>query len=287
MKEIIRAIKKCYPIYLYAFLIFTLNACSVDAKIENDWELYNLKGKVKSVTEVTYQGAYRFGKIEIAGGRVEANNAIIYFGDGISGINYPFNTKKIYFDERGKITEEQFYNLGGTLSNNITYQYNAAGKLHTMRRGGYRYEYKYDPKGVLLQEIIFFDTTKQYISYVKFDEDNNLFKKIRYNDTGALDAVITYKYYKNRLSSIVDSASAFHINSLTHIRGEQNFYYNDRGDLERYSDYNPSFSKNGIYEYNDYFTIEYKEYDKLGNYLNYGVEVDGNYYFIKRTIQYY
>jgi hypothetical protein len=104
---------------------------------ENDWKIFGLVGQVKSLKE------YSFKTVE--------------------NINSRILDKVIYFNEKGKMTEERRYNSEGEISNWEVYKYDDKGNLienirfksnRTLRS---REIYTYNPEGNLIEKVFYYD----------------------------------------------------------------------------------------------------------------------------------
>ena len=120
--------------------LLCLVSCNQSEK-KNDLTEENLKGKVKSITENTYEAVDKFGQIEK--GDILVDSSAVYTDDGHF---------KIY-NEKGNKIEENYYNSNGSLIYKNTYKhdknvniieecrYNKFGRLRE------KDTYKYDENG--------------------------------------------------------------------------------------------------------------------------------------------
>ena len=128
--------------------------CSTE-KFENDWTKDNLRGKVKSFTEVSYKVVSRFGNIE----KGERERQFFYF-----------DIQKIY-NENGNVIEENKYKSDGRLAFKYTYHYDEKGNRVEKNRYGSdgklywreTFEYEYDSRGNWVKRIDFEDDKPKYI----------------------------------------------------------------------------------------------------------------------------
>ena len=97
-------------IILAILSVLCLVSCNQSEK-KNDLTEENLKGKVKSITENTYEAVDKFGQIEK--GDILVDSSAVYTDDGHF---------KIY-NEKGNKIEENYYNSNGRLDSKYTYEY--------------------------------------------------------------------------------------------------------------------------------------------------------------------
>ena len=152
-------------IILATLSVLCLVSCNQSEK-KNDLTEENLKGKVKSITENTYEAVDKFGQIEK--GDVLVDSSAVYTDDGHF---------KIY-NEKGNKIEENYYNSNGSLI--------------------YKNTYKYDEKGNKIEEYHYDEDGKFNYKYTyKYDEKGNNIEKNNYDSNGRLDSKYTYEYDKN------------------------------------------------------------------------------------------
>ena len=153
-------------IILVILSVLCLVSCNQSEK-KNDLTEENLKGKVKSITENTYEAVDKFGQIEK--GDVLVDSSAVYTDDG---------RFKIY-NEKGNKIEENYYNSNGRLYSKTTY--------------------KYDEKGNMIEDN-FYDSDDGSLIYkntYKYDEKGNIIEENHYDSNGRLDSKYTYEYDKN------------------------------------------------------------------------------------------
>ena len=153
-------------IILVILSVLYLVSCNQSEK-KNDLTEENLKGKVKSITENTYEAVDKCGPIEK--GNVLVDSSAVYTDDG---------RFKIY-NEKGNKIEENYYNSNGRLYSKATY--------------------KYDEKGNMIEDN-FYDSDDGSLIYkntYKYDEKGNNIEKNNYDSNGRLDSKHTYEYDKN------------------------------------------------------------------------------------------
>ena len=179
-------------IILVILSVLCLVSCNQSEK-KNDLTEENLKGKVKSITENTYEAVDKFGQIEK--GNVLVDSSAVYTDDG---------RFKIY-NEKGNKIEENYYNSNGRLIYKNTYKYDEKGNIieeNYYNSNGRLYSkatYKYDEKGNMIEDN-FYDSDNGSLIYkntYKYDEKGNNIEKNNYDSNGRLDSKHTYEYDKN------------------------------------------------------------------------------------------
>ena len=179
-------------IILAILSVLCLVSCNQSEK-KNDLTEENLKGKVKSITENTYEAVDKFGQIEK--GDVLVDSSAVYTDDGHF---------KIY-NEKGNKIEENYYNSNGSLIYKNTYKYDEKGNIieeNYYNSNGRLYSkttYKYDEKGNMIEDN-FYDSDDGSLIYkntYKYDEKGNNIEKNNYDSNGRLDSKYTYEYDKN------------------------------------------------------------------------------------------
>jgi hypothetical protein len=162
-------------------------------KIKNDLTESNLKGKIKSITEIEYKAISRHR--EIKKGYIQSSEITL-------------------FNKKGNIIgiDECFYEFEGNLSEKVTYKYN--DKENKIERYVYKHDgslsyrdtydrdtYKYDDKGNKIEWNIYKpdDNSDSKISFrgkvtFKNNEKGNKIEKCFYEPDGNLQFKINYKY---------------------------------------------------------------------------------------------
>ena len=201
-------------IILVILSVLCLVSCNQSEK-KNDLTEENLKGKVKSITENTYEAVDKFGQIEK--GDVLVDSSAVYTDDGhfkiynkkgnkieenIYDSNGKFVRKTTYkYDKKGNIIEEKSYYPDGSLIYKNTYKYDekgnkiednsydSDGRLHS------KYTYKYDEKGNKIEENWYNSDGRLHSKYTyKYDEKGNNIEENWYDSDGSLYEKHTYKY---------------------------------------------------------------------------------------------
>lgn len=125
---------------------------------KNDLTEENLKGKVKSIKENTYEAVEKFGQIE--------KGDALYDDDA-----FPFTI----YNEKGNKIEENHYDSDGSLDK--------------------KYTYKYDKNNNLIEENHYYSDGILYSKNTyKYDENGNKIEENWYNSDGSLYEKHTYKY---------------------------------------------------------------------------------------------
>ena len=165
-------------IILVILSVLCLVSCNQSEK-KNDLTEENLKGKVKSITENTYEAVDKFGQIEK--GDVLVDSSAVYTDDGHF---------KIY-NEKGNKIEENYYNSNGSLIYKNTYKYDEKGNKieeNYYNSNGRLYSkttYKYDEKGNMIEDN-FYDSDDGSLIYkntYEYDKNNNWTQRIEYKNT--------------------------------------------------------------------------------------------------------
>lgn len=151
-------------IILVILSVLCLVSCNQSEK-KNDLTEENLKGKVKSITENTYEAVDKFGQIEK--GDILVDSSAVYTDDG---------RFKIY-NEKGNKIEENYYNSNGSLI--------------------YKNTYKYDENGNKIEECHYEDGSLDKKYTYEYDENGNKMEENWYNSDVSLDKKYTYEYDKN------------------------------------------------------------------------------------------
>ena len=144
-------------IILVILSVLCLVSCNQSEK-KNDLTEENLKGKVKSITENTYEAVDKFGQIEK--GDVLVDSSAVYTDDG---------RFKIY-NEKGNKIEENYYNSNGSLIYKTTYKYDEKG--NNIEKNNYdsngrldsKYTYEYDKNNNWTQRIEYKNTIPHRIT---------------------------------------------------------------------------------------------------------------------------
>jgi hypothetical protein len=264
---------------IIALLTLGFNACNNPPK-DNDWVKYNLKGKVKSISDSTYTAVLRFGEIEKDRLLLYEPN-LYFFGDSLS----PDENKEIIFNSSGKAIEVNTYKYFDSAYKKINYslyKYDENGRMIEVlksfilpRTGGvdpitkiFKTTFKYNENGREIEsykkitdiEHVLYKTTSIYNKNGYLVEKNYFLK-----DT--LNRKDKYKYDEN--GHKIEFAQ---YNSDGSLKELTRTTYNDNGKDETFFD--ESYNKISNVKYDKYakvleiksnkLTIKY-EYDNQGN----------------------
>lgn len=165
--------------------MFCLFSCDTTAQKKNDLQRQNLKGKVKSVKQFSYEVVEKFGEITkgINIGWSEDDNSLSLYDDKGNLIEENlYNYDRILllkyknqYDDKGNLIEGNWYNPDGTLGFKSKYQYNDKGNKIE--------ENWYDSDGKLIGKV-----------KVQYDEKGNVIEETRYNSNGKLSSKSKYLY---------------------------------------------------------------------------------------------
>ena len=142
--------------------IITLITLSSISKKTN-WEEYNLIGKVKSLTEITYTAT---GK---AGGKATK---------GVRGLEPGQKDISLMFDEQGKLIVKSKLNVAG--------------------KQVYKYVYKYDHKGIKTEEAGYNSDNALFNKGIYKYENGNITEECRYDENESLFGKFIFQYDSSR-----------------------------------------------------------------------------------------
>ena len=175
---------------LSTIVILFFLGCSSNSKYENDVTRLNLKGKVKSINEFSYEAIEKFGNIK----RGKRKRKLSWDLD-----------EYIIFDNKGNKIEENKYSSDGNLK--------------------YKYTYKYDNKGNKI-EVNYYnsDGSLESKQLYKYDNNGNEIEADYYNPVGSLADKWTYKY--NEKGNIIEVNN---YNSAGSLIGNAIHKYDEKG----------------------------------------------------------
>lgn len=163
-------------------MILTLFSC-VNKELKNDWTEDGLKGKVKTVIEITKDSFCINSQGNYIGNQVEIQGA------------------KIIYDESGNILEKNGYNSEGNLDYKLVFNYDENGnKIEAICYNSFGHSfgkttYKYDKHGNMIKKNNYnSEGSLDDKSIYKYDMHGNMIEKNDYNSNGSLDNKVTYKY---------------------------------------------------------------------------------------------
>ena len=239
---IYKYLKKYLRGLILMLLVFSYSYSSIMP--ETDWKDKELKGKVKSMTETTYNYGY-------------------------SGKDNEVNKKKTIFNENGYIVEELYYDKNRKEPYSYKKRYNDKGLL--VESHEHTYTYEYDKNGNLVQT----KRTK--------NETYKTLEKIIYNKEGKIIRTQTYtqnQYDKTKIK-ITDDSNYFKDKNgdLYQSLSDYSYIYDKKGRLQETRD-NTSSSGTIKYSYEteDGLYVKIAElvtqkfvtyYDKAGNEVYY------------------
>ena len=234
--------KKYLKLFLLMLLLFSYSYSAIMP--ETDWKKKELKGKVKSMTETTYNYGY-------------------------SGKDNEVNKKKTIFNENGYIVEELHYDKNRKEPYSYKKRYNDKGLL--VESHEHTYTYEYDKNGNLVQ-----------IKRPKNSAYGGL-ERTTYNKAGKIirTQTFTQNQYDKAGVKITDDSNYLKDKNgeLYQSLTDYSYIYNKDGKLQEIRD--NVFSSGTIkysYEYEDGLYVETAElvtqkfvtyYDKAGNEVKY------------------
>lgn len=250
--------KNCF-LHIKAFLIvlfISTSSCSLNKK-DNDWAEENLRGKVKSLSEISYKAVEKFGEIKT--GNRERDS-------------WSENDRLIIFDQKGNKIEENIYASDGNLRKKYTFEYDNLGNLSKKNRYNFdgslyeKHTYEYDDKGNLVIDNSYWSdgSLKIKLTY-KYDNIGNVIKEQKYRSDGTL--LKKYRYQYDNKGNLVKK-NRHESDGIIIIRPSQTtiwmwtYKYDDKGNI-----------------------IEVKEYDSVGNLdnvKNFKYEYDSKGNWVKR-----
>ncbi len=171
--------KKIILIFTAILLVQCVNA----QKKQNGWQMYNLKNKVKSYTQVTYKVIK--DSDTITKGKKLFNISSCFLNKDTTKTKFEkeelkLGVSSIKFNRKGNITEKSFYNPNTNSGVKITFIYNDAGKLIEHNSSDYKTNKLHD------KTIHKYDEFGKEIECKTFNSNNVLvFKNIyKYDQNG-------------------------------------------------------------------------------------------------------
>lgn len=243
--------------------IIWICGCSLEKKPQNHWTSQNLKGRVKTLTEETFNGVMKFGefqKQDLAYGIIKIFDIK---GNMLEDNSYgPNNIIKSYaifkYDDMGNQIGVKFGNNKIKWEIKSSYILDAKGnKIEKNNYGSYgemisKSKYKYDSKSNLVEEKIY-DTNGSLFNTrtFKYDGRGSLVEE---ENLGLGDSKHTYKY--DSKGNLIESIS------ITTEKFEYKFTYivDDKGNVieETYYTSSENFPHKTTYQY---------QYDSIGNWI--------------------
>jgi len=281
--------------FVLLFIVLILSFSS-ENKQQNDLERANLKGKVKTLRQISFYAVDKFGEIK-KGER------------GGSGLFTPDEYYNKY-NVKGFIIErvERYFGDGDSLILEEIYKYNDKGNKININQffpngESGKETFKYDDKGNPIELSRYYPVDSLEISWkytYKYDDNDNIVEKNTYTNGSLEGSLVTYKYDdKDNLTEV----SVYTIDGLLHWKNI--FIYDDKGnEIEKNSFQNGSLSWKEISKYDDngnkiessnfyqngvnHKYIYKYDYDKKNNWIK-RIDFGGDTpkYIIERIIEYY
>jgi hypothetical protein len=235
------------PAGLTSFLIFSLcciiSGCSErnqEGELKNDLAAHNLRGEVKSLTEI-------LRTVEIRAGEIKR-------GEMSHMETYKFNSK-------GNIVESRLFGRDGSLKGSSTYKYDDNGRLiektelEYSGRLEYNEKYTYDKNGFLTEKNTFRPPDNQWNIGVYYDEKGNLRKESYHRLVKSEKMKFTYT--NDLKGNRIEERSSGEDGSQFWRRLNK---FDDKGNIIETS----LFNSNDSLLYNEYY-----KYDENGNIIQY------------------
>mgnify|MGYP007006686315 CR=1 FL=1 len=228
--------------FVLLFIVLILSFSS-ENKQQNDLERANLKGKVKTLRQISYHTIDKFG--EITKGAID--------GPGILAPDEYYNK----YNVKGFIIErvERYFGDGDSLILEQIYKYDDKGneiEINQSAPNGERGKetFKYDDKGNPIELNTYYPIDSLEMSYrytYKYDDKDNIIEETIYTNGSLEGRLVTYKYDdKDNLTEV----SVYTIDGILHW--ENIFKYDDKGnEIEKNSFKNGSLSWKEISKYDD------------------------------------
>jgi len=202
--------KKTQLIFLSILTIFLFNFTK-EIIVKNDLDKMNLKGKVKSIKEVSYKALVKSEKIvkgkkerfqsydemdklfmfNEQGNEIERKE---FYSEGSLNERYT----KLY-NKEGNLLETVVYNADGSFFYRATYIYDENNRCIECKGAESKWIYKYNELGNLIEEYKYYilgDEMENKKTY-EYDKNNNKISESSYSED-SLDYKWTYKYDENK-----------------------------------------------------------------------------------------
>lgn len=267
--------KKTYLIIAIVCIAFL--SCSKYENSINDLEKLNLKGKIERVTYISYSVIEKFGELN-------------------RGEKKPYSYFQ-HYNEEGFLVEES-----GFSSRRL--EYNKKNQLVKMYNSTDTTKYKYDDKGLKVEENLYSNQLLLKTKYF-YDDNGNEVENKQYSGSGELsyhnkklynekncieektfgsfnDLMNIVKYKYDNKGNQIEKIIYFNINGEEKIKKDTD-KYDDKNNKIEYSHYSNLYGE-------DYYSGKtvYKKYDSKGNWIE-SIEYFNNKpnIFITRKIDYY
>lgn len=277
-------------------VLLAIPSCNSDKK-ENDWDKNNLKGKVKSITEISYEAKDRFGKIEKVSRKRKYD--IYDYQKKFNNEGYLIEKKEFNSDDRLKFIIK-YDDIGNPIEGN---EHISDGSFLK------RYINIYNDKGVVIEHNNYNSVGKIESKFTfKYDKRGNKIETNEYNSDGNIETKYIYKYddkgnkvekKKYNLDGILEKKYIFKYDDKGNLL-EETFYSEDLEKITKY-DYqyddigNKIISKNYLYENFSYKVVDiydnkgneieaifYDEYEVITSHYTYEYEFDEQKNWIKK-----
>lgn len=309
-------------LFFYLILAILISGCNQqkdETDLNNDLNKYHLFGRVKSMSEFSYEAIDRFG--EISKGKSKRDDYgfdhhILFNTNGyVIEANYYYYpgrlaNKYIYkYESDNNLSEYRKYSEDGNLFNSESYEYNDKGKkIKTQRyisnlvNQHITIIHKYDDFGNNIEDSIYNSDGLISIHKFKCDISGKRIEEKDYDADGKLNLKIIIEYdnrgneverkYYNKDGKIYIHTSYKYDDAGNNIEVNQ---FDDGGNLKSKttSKYDDKYNniENDIYDENNHLKfsgISKYEFDKKGNWIK-CVEYDNNLptYIKERKIEYY
>lgn len=268
-----------------AAITFAWMSCTGSQKPQTDWDAYQLKGKVKTLTNKRYKAREAFGEItkdELSSsevisftkdGKIEHSLSTYYYADEKAEYEYFYT----YTDKKSIV--EEYYNDDFS-GKSITFYTDWGAKQSEMSYDDsgdetWKVEYTYDDKHRLIERNFYYDKElsgrdKNY----KYTEKGLLKSYKSYNNEGQLTETSYYEYDEKgrETECTVENAEGEVSYSIVNA-------YNEEGYQSCHKFIGTYYKSTEEYTY---------EYDKKGNFVvKYEMIKGGDTYINERTIVYY
>lgn len=298
---------------LKTLIIFSLNAFS-QYKEMNSPSLYiveNLKGKVKSLTETTYNATEKFGeaeKISIASKKTFMYNSSaklvkLQLKDN-SFIDFKYN------NSTGNTVEKNNYDSNGNLESRTKYNYDKANLVEENKYKSdgslnFKTKYKYNDNGKLIEVVKYnSDGSRNEKVTLMYNLMGHEIENIYYNSSGSIERKYSFKY--DKLGNLVEekegAVGSLNMDYASSTKKKydaagrvieiklENSGLNDHTEKFKY-DEEGNIKEVDLYKFDGtYWTkfINIYNYDQNGNWIS-KIEIrnDKPKYIIERVIEYY
>lgn len=278
-----------YKIMLIVLSIFFLTSCSNEEDNKSDLRKMNLNGKIKSLSENSYDANEKFGepsKINVS----KYNETYLFNKSGniiqkkTDGVVLPL-TKYIYDDEN-KLIEKNIYESDGNLFQKIKFvhddNFNVIEENHYDEQGNLETKIlnKYDKSNKLIEILQYNKDEKTFQNIIVYDSNGNKIKDTRYDKKE--NKIVRDEFYKyDENNNVIFNIQILNIsdNLKSHISSYMKYDSYNNIVLDNWADKINSLKNSIKYKY---------EYDSENNWIK---KIEFNYdkprKIIERNIEYY